>query len=227
MYLTEIIFYEKSSSQSLMSGKRMNKEQDRSTTTAEGLRPENRLTRLSVKKEILLSQRPQGFSQSSLPSMQQSEANRLFFKNNTSNSRGFKGSGEGWQGVVPLEISSLAYRIGANTSVIFMYIFHDSWQGCSVEVNSKERSPCIIILENIPKAYHQWLMRRRIKMPLFLIKSSQSRDDISMKTDVSKFNLAPQMGECSSNSFVSLSHTIDGCLRVRPPAALHGSGHCY
>lgn len=31
----------------------------------------------------------------------------------------------------------------------------------------------------------------------FFIKSSQSRDDISMKTDVSKFNLIPQMGEGS------------------------------
>lgn len=48
-----------------------------------------------------------------------------------------------------------------------------------------------------------------------------------MKTDVLKFNLVPQMGEGSSESFVSPSHAIDGFLRERPQAELHGYGHCY
>ena len=48
-----------------------------------------------------------------------------------------------------------------------------------------------------------------------------------MKTDVSKFNLAPHVGEGLSESFVFLSHTIHGCLRLRPQAELHGYEHCY
>lgn len=73
-------------------------------------------------------------------------------------------------------------------------------------------------------------MQRWIKRPLvlflflFLIKRNQSRDDISMKTDVSKFNLVPQMDEGTSESFVSPSYTIDGCLRLRPQAEIHDSG---
>jgi hypothetical protein len=41
-----------------------------------------------------------------------------------------------------------------------------------------------------------------------------------MKTDVSKFNITPQMGESSSESFVSPLHTTDDCLRGRPQEEL-------